>query len=105
MKTTFTKEQIDYLWEAEVQFERVMKTNSIVNAPRWLTERVVETFEAATGKTLNKNYSCGTCVMNIYRIVGPIYFKDKKIFEEANAKEQTIRKDKHTKRNSSRKDK
>lgn len=85
----YTKEQMQQLYRAQIHFESVLKYSNIRNAPRYLTELIVGIYEEATGKTLNKNYSCASCVMNIYKIIGKTYFAQLKEQEEvARLKEQ-----------------
>lgn len=102
--TTFTREQLQDLWEAEVHFDSVIHTDSIKNAPKWLTERVVNIFEKATKQHLNIDYYCPVCVMRVYRIVAPIYFKDKKYYALKDEQRITNSKNRKTKRDISRED-
>lgn len=45
------------------------------NCPKWLSEQVINVYEAATGKTiLHKNLSCAVCVLRIFQTVGKLYF-------------------------------
>ena len=87
----FTDEQYDILKQATPHFETA-RHEYIRNAPRWLTEQVINIYEAATGKTIvSKDLSCAVCVLRIYQIVGRPFYADKlereKILEEENAKD------------------
>lgn len=74
----FTDEQWNEIKKASPHFESARR-DYIRNAPRWLTETVVKTYEEATGKKiLYKDFSCATCVLRIYQIVGNAYFTDLK---------------------------
>lgn len=47
------------------------------NAPTWLTQEIINVYEAATGKTiLHKTINCAVCVLRIYQTIGQTYFKD-----------------------------
>ena len=49
----------------------------IRNAPRWMTEQIINVYEAATGRTiLSKDLSCSICVLRIYQQIGNTYFSD-----------------------------
>jgi len=71
----FTEEQLEILKQATPHFESA-KRGYVKNAPRYLTEQVINVYES-TGKTLaSKDLSCAICVLRIYQIVGALYFKD-----------------------------
>lgn len=68
-----TDEQYNILKNAEPHFNSA-KRERIYNAPRWLTEQVINIFEAVTGKTMpHKDLSCAICVLRIYQTVGKLY--------------------------------
>lgn len=71
----FTEEQMKVLKEASIHFESVLKHNLIRNAPRHMTEDIVRIYELQSGQTVKRNFSCGTCVMNIYRMIGKAYYE------------------------------
>lgn len=74
----YTDEQYAILSQAEPHFETV-KRDYIRNAPKWLTEQIINVYEIATKKTiLNKDMNCSICVMNIYKIIGKTYDADNK---------------------------
>lgn len=82
----YTDEQYAILSQAKPHFETV-KRDYIRNAPKWLTEQIINVYEIATKKTImNKDMNCSICVMNIYKIIGKTYDADTKE-REANAKE------------------
>lgn len=85
----FTKEQLRTLYDAEIHFDSVVHHNIIRNAPRWLTEQIVNIYEATTHSSLQHNYSCTVCVMNIYNTIGKKYYDDKKYYEELDKKNNT----------------
>lgn len=45
-------------------------------------DKIASVYDEATGKRSNRNWSCGTCIMNYLREVGKIYFKDKEEYEK-----------------------
>lgn len=73
---TLTDEQWEEFKKASPHFLSA-KNEYIRNAPRWLTESVINIYESATGKIiLNKDLSCATCVLNIYKVAGKLYFSE-----------------------------
>lgn len=74
----YTDEQYEILSQAKPHFETV-KRDYIRNAPKWLTEQIINVYEIATKKTImNKDMNCSICVMNIYKIIGKTYDADTK---------------------------
>lgn len=73
----YTEEQWKIIKQASPHYESA-RHEYIRNAPRWLTEQIINVYEAATGKTMmHKDLSCAVCVLNIYKQVGKTYFQDK----------------------------
>ena len=74
---TFTDKQWELLKQASLHFENARRER-VRNAPRWLTQQVIDIYEAATGKQmLHKDLSCAVCVLRVYQTVGKLYFQDK----------------------------
>lgn len=74
-------EQWAILKQARPHFDSVKK-EYIRNCPRWLTEQIINVYESATGSVIhNKNLSCATCVLNIYKRISHLYEFNKKIRE------------------------
>lgn len=101
---TFTEEQLEILHQALPHFESA-KRGYVKNAPRYLTEAVINVYES-TGKTLtSKDLSCAICVLRIYQRVGALYFKDIEELQtktiEENEKKTEKRNSSKTKRNTS----
>ena len=72
----YNDEQWEVIKEAGPHF-RTAKQDYIRNAPRYMTEQIVNAYEAATGmKTMSKDYGCAVCVLRIYQTVGKTYFQD-----------------------------
>lgn len=72
----YTEEQWKLIKQASPHYETA-RHEYIRNAPRWLTEQIINVYEAATGKTvMHKDLSCAVCVLNIYKQVGKTYFAD-----------------------------
>lgn len=72
----YTEEQWKTIKQASPHYESA-RHEYIRNAPRWLTEQIINVYEAATGKTMmHKDLSCAVCVLNIYKQIGKTYFSD-----------------------------
>jgi len=72
----YTEEQLRILEQATPHFETA-KHDYIRNAPRWLTEQIIEVYETATKKSiLSKDLGCFVCVLNIYKLIGQTYYSD-----------------------------
>lgn len=97
---TFTKEQIQALSEAELHFDSVCHHDYIRNAPRWLTQKIVEIYDNTVGVKTNLNLSCSACVMRIYKAIGKKYYADKKLLEENERLEDNQKEDATEKRQS-----
>lgn len=86
----YTDEQYEILSQAKPHFETI-KRDYIRNAPKWLTEQIINVYEIATKKTImNKDMNCSICVMNIYKIIGKTYDADTKE-REAKVKEENTK--------------
>ena len=93
-----TDEQFNLLKQAEPHFESV-KRDFLRNAPKWLTEQIINVYEIATKKTIfNKDTNCSICVMNIYKLIGKTYYSDKKEREAVVTSDKTNVTNKKTKR-------
>ena len=102
----YTDEQYEILSQAKPHFETV-KRDYIRNAPKWLTEQIINVYEIATKKTImNKDMNCSICVMNIYKIIGKTYDADTKereakaneeVEKENEVKQKTTKKSKKSK--------
>lgn len=85
--------QFEIIKKASPHFETARR-DYIRNAPRWLTEEIVSTYETATGKkVLSKDYGCAVCVLHIYQQIGKTYFADLKEREELKSEIQIDTKD------------
>lgn len=74
----YTDEQFKIIEQAKPHFESV-RHEVIRNAPKWLTEQIINVYEQATKKhLLNKDLNCAVCVMNIYKVISKTYFDDLK---------------------------
>lgn len=81
---TFTPEQLEKLKKAEVHFTQA-KNGYVKYASRDLHTLVADTYYEATGQKIPANWSCGICILNLYRKVGSIYFKDLEELEKNQA--------------------
>lgn len=72
----YNEEQWELIKKASPHYATVQK-DYIRNAPRWLTEEIINAYESATGKELiHKNLNCSVCVLNLYKIIAKTYFQD-----------------------------
>ena len=73
----YTEEQWKIIKQASPHYESA-RHEYIRNAPRLLTQQIIDVYEAATGKTMmHKDLSCAVCVLNIYKQISKTYFQDK----------------------------
>lgn len=79
---TFTKQQLDTLSAYEDRFRSSLYFDYYRNLSANSLERIADVYDEATGKKTQRNWSCGTCIMNYLREVGKIYFKDKEEYEK-----------------------
>lgn len=92
----YSEDQWRIIKEASPHYESA-RHEYIRNAPRWLTQQVIDVYEAATGKTMmHKDLSCAVCVLNIYKQIGKTYFNDLKEREELKSEIQIETKDDDT---------
>lgn len=74
----YSNEQWDIIKKASPHYETA-RHEYIRNAPRQLTEQIMNVYEAATGKKIySRDLSCAVCVLHIYQIIGKTYFADLK---------------------------
>jgi len=72
----YNNEQWEIIKQASPHF-RTARQDYIRNAPRQMTEQIINVYEAATGRTImSKDLSCAVCVLRIYQTVGRTYFSD-----------------------------
>lgn len=77
MKNYFTKQQIEQLKVFEHHFYTAVYENYKRASAASDNDYVADLFEKTTGGKLNRNWSCGTCVLNAYKIVGKLYYESK----------------------------
>lgn len=73
---TFTKEQLELLYPAEIHFSNA-KEGILRNCSRSMVERVRVIYESTTGEKVRQKWSCGSCTLKFMKRVGEIYFHDK----------------------------
>lgn len=80
----YSEEQWDIIKKASPHYETAIH-EYIRNAPRQLTEQVMNVYEAATGKKIySRDLSCAVCVLHIYQQIGKTYFEDLKNHQNNN---------------------
>ena len=87
MEKYFTKEQIERLADAVEYFNTAVNANYKRASTVTLNNLVADIYLEATGKVLNRNWGCGTCVLNAYKEAGRLYYDSVKHYEEENAVE------------------
>ena len=80
----FNDEQMEKLKAAEKHFYSAQK-GWIKYATRDTHNLVADIYYEATGQKIPKTWSCSICVLNLYRKVGTLYFRDLKEREEIKA--------------------
>lgn len=80
----FNDEQMEKLKAAEKHFYSAQK-GWIKYATRDTHNLVADIYYEATGQKIPKTWSCSICVLNLYRKVGTLYFRDLKEREEIEA--------------------
>lgn len=72
----YNEEQWNIIKKASPHYE-TSRHEYIRNAPRQLTEQIMNVYEAATGKKIySRDLSCAVCVLHIYQQIGKTYFAD-----------------------------
>lgn len=82
MEKYFTKEQIERLKDAVEYFNTAVNANYKRASQSSLNDLVADVYEQATGEKLQRNWHCGSCVLNCYRKAGQLYFESLKHLEE-----------------------
>lgn len=72
-----TKQEFKYLSQFEENFYTAIQSNFSRNISRSNLERFSEIIEKETGKTINTNYNCSVCALNLIKKMADIYYKEK----------------------------
>lgn len=72
-----TKQDFKYLAQFDENFYTAIQSNFSRNISRSNLERFSEIIEKETGKTINTNYNCGICCLNLVKKMADIYYKEK----------------------------
>ena len=89
-KQFFNQEQLDELKQYELHFYTAVKENYKRATPAALNDKIADVYEKMTGIKLNRNWGCGTCVLNAFKAVGQLYFDSKKYWEEQQVQQLTF---------------
>lgn len=73
----FTKEQIEMLKDNEHYFYTAVYENYKRASSAKDNDKIADLYEEVTGGKLNRNWSCGHCVLTAYKVVGKLYFESK----------------------------
>ena len=73
----YTKEQITELKELDViqHFNTALDSDYKRGTSSTQDNKVADIYDAATGGKVNRNFSCKSCVFNLYRNAGELYRK------------------------------
>lgn len=80
-KKYFTEQQTELLKEAEIHFYTAINANYKRATTARLNDYIADVYEATTGDKIQRNWQCGTCVLNCYKTVGALYFESKEYWE------------------------
>ena len=72
-----TKQEFKYLAQFDENFYTAIQSNFSRNISRSNLEKFSEIIEKETGKTINTNYNCGICCLNLVKKMAAIYYKEK----------------------------
>lgn len=72
-----TKQEFKYLSQFEDNFYTAIQSNFSRNISRSNLERFSEIIENETGKTINTNYNCGVCCLNLIKKMAELYYAEK----------------------------
>lgn len=90
MKKYFTKDEIATLKKAETYFYTATKENYKRASTSSLNNLVADIYEKVTGNRVNRNWTCGTCVLNCYKAAGALYYESIRYWEEKDGEETEI---------------
>lgn len=82
----YTKKQLDRLKELDViqHFTTVINSQYKRGTFRHVDEEVADIYENASGKKIQRNFTCKSCVFNLYKVAGELYFESEKYYKQKN---------------------
>lgn len=72
-----TKQDFNFLKNFDENFYTAIKSNFSRNISRSNLEKFSEIIEKETGKTINTNYNCGICCLNLIKKMAELYYAEK----------------------------
>ena len=75
MKNYFNEKQLNELRPYEHHFYTATKENYKRATPSTLNDKIADLYQEVTGNKLNRNWTCGTCVLNAFKAVGELYYQ------------------------------
>lgn len=72
-----TKQEFKYLSQFDENFYTAIQSNFSRNISRSNLERFSEIIEKETGKTINTNYNCSVCALNLIKKMAELYYAEK----------------------------
>lgn len=84
----FSREQIKQLKELDViqHFNTVLDSQFKRGTFTSIDNAVADIYEAATGTKVSRQFTCKTCVFNLYKQAGELYRLSEKFYKEENLK-------------------
>ena len=84
----YTKEQLKELKELDVikHFDTVLNSDYKRGTIRTVDEKVADIYENATNTKVLRNFTCKSCVFNLYKLAGLLYRTSVKYYQDENLK-------------------
>ena len=82
---TFTKVQMEQLAPYETHFETAVFADWSRYPGKKALKTLADIYVSATGKVVNLDESCGTCVLRLLKSCGKLYFADKSAINSVSA--------------------
>lgn len=83
-----TLDQFNYLSTFEDRFKCALTSNYCRNVQSKDVMKIKEIYEGIIGQTYRMAGNCATCILNLMKKIGPIYFECKEIIENGTREAQ-----------------
>lgn len=81
----FTQDQMEVLSKFESNLRKAHFSRYCNALPKGAYDLIADTYEAAGGERIRRNYNCQTCLLTLLQKVGASYFDTKKAIAEETA--------------------
>lgn len=78
----FNEKQLNELRPYEHHFYTATKENYKRATPSTLNDKIADLYQEVTGNKLNRNWTCGTCVLNAFKAVGELYYQSLEVLQK-----------------------